>query len=259
MCLIALSWRADARHPLVVAANRDEFYRRRSLPADFWPDAPGLLAGRDEEQGGSWLGVHTSGRFAAVTNARGVGAPGKHAPSRGHLVRDFLCSGAAAADWAEQCLAVIADYAGCNLLICDGVEMYYLTNHPAPELRLLAPGNYALSNGHIDDIWPKMQRVNASLAQLLQQPAPRTEDLLSILHDRNQASAAELPNTGIGKPLEKQLSPIFIQMPVYGTRCSTALLADAAGRLQFHERSFSAGGKAGGDVQFELDWKFRHG
>ncbi|MGB1581212.1 MAG: NRDE family protein, partial [Nevskiales bacterium] len=183
MCLIALSWRADARFPLVVAANRDEFYRRRSLAADFWDDTPELLAGRDEQAGGTWLGVHTSGRFAAVTNARGVGAPGKQPPSRGELVRDFLNSNQSAADFASNRLDAIGQYAGCNLLLADQDKLFYLTNHPEPECRELRPGRYALSNGHIDDHWPKMRRLAESLNALLESEQADIEALLNILQN----------------------------------------------------------------------------
>ena len=254
MCLIALSWRADARFPLAVAANRDEFYRRRSLPAEFWDDIPGLLAGRDEQAGGTWLGVHNSGRFAAVTNARGVGAPGKQPPSRGELVRDFLNSDSPASEYAHSKLNEIHQYAGCNLLLADKEKLFYLTNHPEPEFRELAPGRYALSNGHIDDHWPKMRRLADSLNKVLDDEQAETENLLEILRNRDKPPAEELPNTGVGKPLEKQLSPIFIQMPVYGTRCSTAILANTAGQLHFHERSYVAGGKPAGDVEYTIDW-----
>lgn len=254
MCLIALSWRADARYPLVVAANRDEFYRRRSLPAGWWADAPGLLAGRDEEAGGSWLGIHASGRFAAVTNARGVGAPGRQPPSRGDLVRDFLTSQDSAADFASDRLDRIADYAGCNLLVADQSQLFYLTNHPEPEMRELPPGRHALSNGHIDDLWPKMQRLREALDEQLAQSHPDTDVLLDMLASRDKAAGHELPDTGVGKPLEKQLSPIFIKLPGYGTRCSTAILASADGQLEFHERSFASGGKPAGDARYRLDW-----
>lgn len=254
MCLLALAWRSDPRYPLVVAANRDEFYKRPALAADYWPDAPGLLAGRDEEAGGTWLGVQESGRFAAITNARGAASPGSNSPSRGGLVSDFLASESSAADYARACQEKIADYAGCNLLVCDGQQLFYVTNHPEAELRKLPPGRYPLSNGHLDDHWPKMKRLASGLDAVLDQATPDTTALLDLLTDRQQAKGQELPNTGVGKLVEKQLSSVFIHLPVYGTRCSTAILVDAKGHLQFHERRFNSRGRADGDSHYEMDW-----
>lgn len=254
MCLIALSWRADARYPLVVAANRDEFHRRPTLAANFWPEAPNVLAGRDQEQGGTWLGVTRGGRFAAVTNARGAATAGKSTPSRGALVSNFLASQDSAENFANDYQPQIADYAGCNLLLCDGQTLIYLTNHPKTEMRVLPPGRYAVSNGHIDDPWPKMCQLSAALEDSLQQPQLDSDDLLALLTSQKKAEDHELPSTGVEKLLEKQLSSIFIHLPVYGTRCSTAIIANAEGQMQFHERSFNNRGKASGDVRYSLAW-----
>lgn len=254
MCLIAVSWQEHPAYPLVVAANRDEFYRRPSLPADYWPDAPAVLAGRDEEQGGSWLGVTQTGRFAAVTNARGAAAGRQQAPSRGHLIRDFLTGSQSARDYMEDCHTRIADYAGCNLLCADAEGLFYLTNHPQPELRRLPGGLYVLSNGHMDDEWPKMQRLRQALEAQITEGKLSTDALLERLLDRTLAPRASLPDTGIGQLLERQLSSVFIQLPGYGTRCSTALIASADQSLQFHERRYDKRGRAAGDSRFTLTW-----
>lgn len=254
MCLIALSWRDDPQYPLAMIANRDEFYRRPTLPAAYWKDTPQILAGRDEQQGGSWLGVHTSGRFAAVTNARGAASAGKQPPSRGALVANFLNSEQSAADFGTAYLAQIGDYAGCNLLIGDDRQLFYLTNHPQAELRELPPGSYAVSNGHIDDSWPKMQQLSSSLEQALQQGDVTSDALLALLTSQEKVADEHLPNTGVNKLIEKQLSSIFIQLPAYGTRCSTVLLADTHGQLGFHERSFDKRGRASHDARFDLNW-----
>ena len=89
MCLIVLAWRPGHAQPLLVAANRDEFYARPSQPLAEWPDRPGLIAGRDLQAGGTWLGVGPGGRFAALTNIR---APGQAlgSRSRGELPLAFL-------------------------------------------------------------------------------------------------------------------------------------------------------------------------
>src|SRR5258706_10899721 len=91
MCLIVLAWHARPDYPLIVAANRDEFHARPADRAGFWQAHPSILAGRDLEAGGSWMGVSRSGRFAAVTNYRG-GRDADARESRGALVVAFLSS-----------------------------------------------------------------------------------------------------------------------------------------------------------------------
>lgn len=253
MCLIVLAWRADPRYSLVVAANRDEFYRRPTEPADHWPDAPHIIAGRDREQGGSWLGITQTGRFAAVTNARGVGGA-KEAPSRGLLVSDYLRGNESAHDYVTHKLEDIQQYAGCNLLVGDGKSLFYLTNHPEPEMRELTPGVHALSNGHIDQHWPKMQKVHEGLAAALKQPEVDQEALFDLMSDRSKPPADDLPNTGVGKILERQLSPVFIQLPVYGTRCTTTIAANHNGQVRFQERRFDAKGNVSGESSFDTTW-----
>ncbi|HAR31272.1 MAG TPA: hypothetical protein DCR65_07090, partial [Gammaproteobacteria bacterium] len=89
MCLVLFAFQPGAPHPLVVAANRDEFYARPALAAHFWDEHPDVLGGRDLEAGGTWLGVHRSGRFAAVTNFAEAG-PDAAPASRGQLTEAFL-------------------------------------------------------------------------------------------------------------------------------------------------------------------------
>src|SRR3954470_7133410 len=98
MCLIVLGWQADERYRLRVAANRDEFHARRAAPASFWRDRPGILAGRDLQAMGTWMGVRRNGRLAAATTYRGAGEQTAE-ESRGALVRRFLANGASAAGY----------------------------------------------------------------------------------------------------------------------------------------------------------------
>jgi len=251
MCLIALAWQYHPTHALVVAANRDEFYRRPATAAARWPDDSRIVAGRDEEQGGTWLGIAEHGRFAAITNARGVGGA-KDAPSRGFLVRDFLQGTDPVEDCAANIMAEIHRYAGCNLLLADAGQLWYITNHPQPERRQLAPGLHALSNGHIDHLWPKMQKVRDGLGERLAGNEIDHSSLFDMMTDRSPANKQDLPNTGVGKVLERQLSPVFIRLPVYGTRCTTVLSVDNNGQAKFSERRFNAGGRVDGETTIDL-------
>ncbi len=136
MCLIVVGWRVHPDYPLIVAANRDEFYRRPTANADYWPEAPTVVGGRDLEAGGTWLGISKAGRFAAVTNVREPGvAPGRE--SRGQLTRRFLLASVSASDYAHQLAP--AEFSGFNLLVADGQSLIYLSNRDGPP-QPLAPG-----------------------------------------------------------------------------------------------------------------------
>lgn len=246
MCLILLAWRAHPRYPLVVAANRDEFLARPAAPAHWWSDAPDLLAGRDLEAGGTWMGVSRSGRFAALTNYRDPTAHRPGAPSRGQLVRDCL-AGSEDAEAALQAVAkVSARYAGFNLFACDG-ETLAIHESTTDAVRTLPPGVYGLSNHVLDTPWPKVRRAKARFAVALD-TLPDATAFLALLRDAEPARDADLPRTGVDLDWERWLSPAFIRAPGYGTRCSTLILFDATGQAQLQEWTWDANGEMQGEV-----------
>lgn len=240
MCLILLAWRVHPDFPLAVCANRDEFYARPTAKADFWSDAPQVLAGRDLEAGGTWLGLTQSGRFAAVTNYRDPGAPDGYR-SRGDLTREFLM-GMASPEAFLQALEPSA-YGGFNLFLGDGERLFYYSNREG-RIRELAPGIYGLSNHLLDTPWPKLTKAKAHFAKalpLLPDPVP----LLELLADETRWPDEHLPDTGVPLEWERLLSAIFVKSPNYGTRASTVLLRGQDGRGQLWERSFDAHGPIG--------------
>lgn len=255
MCLIAIAWKADPRWPLVVAANRDEFRQRRSAPLARWPSS-GLLAGRDLKQGGTWLGITDNGRFAALTNRRDLQAVPAHAPSRGKLVTDFLCSHHSASEYARSLLPQADDYAGFNLLVADPDALWYLGNAAEGPPRAVPAGVWALSNGSLDSSWPKMQRVRTRMQQILSYSATRQleTDLFKMLRDREPAADEHLPDTGVGRQLERMLSPVFINTPGYGTRSSAVVSVNANGTGQFVERRFNRRGHCSGQTRLSFQW-----
>lgn len=254
MCLIALAWKHHPNYSLVVAANRDEFHKRETAPANYWHDQPHVLAGRDLEQGGTWLGITTQGKFAGVTNARGTQQANKNSPSRGWLLRDYLSGEQSAHECAHELAERVEQYAGFNLFLADRNALYYLSNVTEPVVRELPAGQYVLSNGHLDSNWPKMQRASEALDTSLKESQVAHSALLNLLTDRTPALDAELPDTGIGASMERLLSPIFITSPVYGTRCSTAITADHLGNTEFTERRFNSRGEAVGESSYKLTW-----
>lgn len=241
MCLIVLAHEAHARHRLVVAANRDEFYARPTAPADWWADAPHVLAGRDLREGGTWMGVTRDGRFAAITNYRETAPPRKGAPSRGALVAGFLRERTDAGAYAEHVHARAQQYNGFNLLVGDSGGMYYVSNR-APDVQRLAPGVYGLSNHLLDTPWPKVRRAREAMRSALAAPHGDgwESGLWEMLADRVVAADDGLPDTGVGAERERLLSPPFITTDVYGTRASTVLTISGDGDVRFVERT--AGG-----------------
>lgn len=250
MCLILFAWRPRNDFPLVVAANRDEFHGRLSEGAAFWRDHPQILAGRDLECMGTWLGVTRSGRFAAITNYRDMTdqREGKH--SRGLIASRFLEAELSAREFVAAIAAEGDDYRGFNLLAADRDEFWWVSNRDGRP-RLLDPGVYGLSNHLLETPWPKVQRGKARLTRILAD-APTVEDLLDLLGDTTQAPDAELVHTGTGIERERRLSAAKIVSPEYGTRCSSAVIAEGSGRLQFAERSYDAAGEAQQTLRYEL-------
>lgn len=249
MCLILFAIDSHPRYPLLIAANRDEYYARPTRALAPWPEHPQLLAGRDLEAGGTWLGLTRNGRFAAVTNVREDPTRGRQ-HSRGELPTGFLLGDASAADYAAAAQARGALYAGFNLLLGDGGGFYYCSNRNGRAPRRLGAGVYGLSNDTLDTAWPKVESGKSALRDLLRgEPDPQA--LLALLMDRARAPDTLLPDTGIGLERERLLSSRFITSELYGTRASTAVLVDESGLATICEQNFSAGGEPGERVRYQ--------
>jgi uncharacterized protein with NRDE domain len=250
MCLILIAWRAHPRYPCVIAANRDEFFGRPTVEADWWPEPAGILAGRDLQAGGTWMGVSRSGRFAALTNFRDPARNQPNAPSRGALVTAFLEH-----DWPTgQGLKEIAQRgARCNpfnVLCSDGRELgvYESTTGHA---RLLEPGVYALSNHLLDTPWPKVKQAKSRLAEALED-LPQSAAMLDLLRDTEPAVDDELPRTGVSLELERMLSSAFIVGDDYGTRSSTIVTTDNEGTIDFAEWTWDRSGDPAGMTRYQF-------
>jgi uncharacterized protein with NRDE domain len=253
MCLVLVVWRAHPLYPCLVAANRDEFHARPAARAEWWPDHPHILAGRDLEAGGTWLGVTRAGRFAALTNYRDPEQRRAAVPSRGALVTSMLESGASVAEGLTHLRAVGRDYNGFNLIFSDG-ERLGIYESVRGDGRELGPGIYGLSNHLLDTPWPKVQnaktRMQAALSDLTD-----TAPLLDLLRDDRAASDAQLPRTGVSLDWERLLSSAFVRARDYGTRCSTIIRIEHQGRAYFDEWSWDSVGSDIGrtSLQFVLE------
>lgn len=255
MCLILLAWRSHPDYPLVVAANRDEFFERPTAPAQFWADKPDILGGRDLSAGGTWMGITRDGRFAALTNFREPERQSADAPSRGRLVSDFLAGSMAAPDYLASLQPTAAAYNGFNL-ICGTMTLglWHFSNRSSPA-QALAPGIYGLSNHLLDTPWPKVAQGKSDLARALA-ALPAEASLLELLRDESIHADDRLPRTGVSLDWERILSAAFVRALNYGTRSSTVVLLDNAGTIAFDEQTYLSGAAPAGRTRFRFspDW-----
>lgn len=242
MCLILFAWHAHPEYPLVFAGNRDEAYERPSATADFWREDARIFGGRDLEKGGTWLGLTRSGRFAAVTNYRERPAIRNMPRSRGELTVGFLRGTEEPRRYMEGASRHGTDYGPYSLIVGDGARAFYTSNR-GNGIQEISPGPHGLSNHLIDTPWPKIVRGKRLLGELLSADETRLiAGLFDMLLDRTPAADADLPDTGVGLPRERELSASFIAGDRYGTRASTVLLVSRKGEVVFIERAFGPGG-----------------
>jgi uncharacterized protein with NRDE domain len=243
MCLIVVAWRARPDLPLVVAANRDEWRARPTESARWW-DTPAILAGRDLEAGGTWMGITREGRFAAVTNFRDPSDKRPTARSRGKLVTEFLSSDATPLAFARGLVPHVRDYNGFNLILGDGESLVYFGSREG-EAREIEPGVHGLSNHLLDEPWPKVIHGREAMETALRDddPAPRLFEMLSAT---GSAPDERLPRTGVGIEWERRLSASLITGDDYGTRASTVVAVNDRGEVSFEEWSRAADGGIAG-------------
>jgi uncharacterized protein with NRDE domain len=245
MCVVVFQWQPDSASPLTIAANRDEFFARPSLPMHWWRDAE-ILAGRDEKSGGTWMGFTRRGRFAFVTNVRDPSLRKANAPSRGHIVRDFLSSDHVAEKFLSHLSQQTHEYEGFNL-VCGELartrRTLWFLNSKENAPREIASGLFALSNATLDTPWPKVERVKSAFRDALARaPHEQSSALDDLLRDETRASDDALPQTGVPLEWERALSSVFIRHGDYGTRASTQLfvrndLVELSERTHLPERA----------------------
>ena len=259
MCLITLNWQPAEKTPLIIAANRDEFYARPASRLHHWPGQQ-ILAGKDERAGGTWLGLSqhagaTSVRVAALTNHRDMTSYKAQAPSRGHITRSFLNGSMSAAAYLKELSSHAAAYNPFNLMLFDGqVLMGFESRHA--RAFTLPTGISAVSNADFNTPWPKLSRLRRDFAQTLASQRDHDQldqELFDLLAHDVVAPDAELPQTGIPLPKERALSAAFIRTPDYGTRASSVVrISDQV--ATFTERSFDVNGLLA-EVKEHISWK----
>lgn len=228
MCVIAFAWDVHPRWRLLLIGNRDELHARPTRPLDRWPDAPAIVAGRDQQAGGTWMGASDAGRVAVVTNVRAPGVALDGA-SRGLLVADFLRGVESAGRHAGALVGAAAGHRPFNLLLFDHADAAFVSNQPAVRMQPIRAGVHGLSNGDLDAPWPKVQRVTAALHDWLAAGEDDFAPLFTALVDENVPPDAALPDTGVGLELERRLAPVFVRGERYGTRATTLIALDRSG------------------------------
>jgi uncharacterized protein with NRDE domain len=253
MCLIAFALNQHPDYRLVLAANRDEYLDRPTEPVQFWSDAPHVLGGRDRTAGGTWLGVTTGGKMAAVTNYRDPRQQVVNPPSRGVLVADYLREEKVTpADLHAQLLKTGNDYDGFNLIYGTTTELHYFTNRGGSSGPVKS-GIHALSNHLLNTRWPKLTEARNRLKQILQKAEIRPDELFRAMADPAPFADELLPDTGIGPEFERFLSPIFIKGERYGTRSTTIILVNRCGDVTFCEQSYDEPGRKAVCVNFNVE------
>jgi len=250
MCLCLFAIDQHDEYPFILLANRDEFRNRPASMAAFWDDEPNVLAGKDLQGMGTWLGVSRSGRIAFLTNYRDPKYFNYKGPTRGKLVSDFLVG----TDSGGQYLGAITNpeaYNGFNLVTGTFNQLYFYSN-VENEVKKIGSGYHGLSNAFLNTSWPKVDEGKAQLKDAVDFNNLENDALFSILKDDHQATVASLPNTGVGEELEKMLSSKFINSENYGTVCSTVIKVGRNGNISFEERSFDASGIETDRVEFQL-------
>jgi len=249
MCFIAFSYKQHSKYKLIFCANRDEFYNRKAVEMHFWPENDSILAGKDVQGGGTWLGITKKGKLAALTNFREQSTVSPTKPSRGQIVKKFLEQDYETKEFIDYLKKSKSFYEGYNLIFGTIDKLYYFSNRSNGTLPI-SPGLYGLSNATLDTPWPKIKRGKALLAEAISKPDFSITELFNVLTDNHKVHDDMLPDTGISPVYEKELSPIFVNMEHYGTRSSTVILVDYDYNANVYEQRYDNKGKVKGNSQF---------
>lgn len=253
MCIILFAFKYHPRYRLILAANRDEYYARPTEQAGFWAENPDILAGRDLEKMGTWLGITKTGRFAALTNYRDPGLFNANSRSRGELVKNYLQSMDSPPAYLNNIQSTREFYNSFNIMVGD-LEGFWFYSKQEDAIRKISPGIYGLSNHLLNTPWPKVIEGKKNLANCLRHPESAVPAcLFHLLRDSAPAPDSDLPHTGVSLEWERILSPVFISSPDYGTRSSTLILIDYTNHVTFMEKNFIRDGHVSSKNTYKFD------
>ena len=253
MCLILFSWDNHPKYKLIVAANRDEFYARPTSPLAIWEDENHVIAGKDLNAGGTWLGISQRGKFTALTNYRDPENIRDDAPSRGDLTKNYLSEEKDQHTFYQEVAPRLQEYNGFNLLNGNMERLSYFNNQDK-KLEEIGSGIYGLSNAFLDTPWPKVEKGKMKFQQAIDSESVQVDSLLGLLDDRAIAKDEDLPATGVPLEWERRLSAMHIVSENYGTCCSTIVLVDYDGNGEIIEKSYPVGGRKEQTLRFNFKW-----
>ncbi|GJL80768.1 MAG: hypothetical protein DHS20C01_04020 [marine bacterium B5-7] len=233
MCFVLIACQAHPDYPIIIAANRDEFFARPATSMHWWDGSPPLLAGRDQRSGGTWFGIRGDGRFTTVTNLRNGQPLNTQAESRGALVTDMLAIQEPLEHAHIELRRNRQRYNPYNLLYGDREQVFHFNSH-ADQSTILTPGIHALSNASLDTPWPKAVEGSQAFSALLASPDFNIDACFDLL--RNDTTYHDVPDTGLDPQRERALSAIFIEANDYGTRTSTVLTVSSSNEINVEER-----------------------
>ncbi len=249
MCLIFLSYKQNKEYPLIVLANRDEFYKRPTQTAHYWENSPHILAGKDLDGGGTWMGITKNGYISMLTNYRDVANIKPNAPTRGKLVSDYLQGEFSPKEYLLALSKTGSTYNGYSLITGSFNDPWYYSNYEK-KIAQLGTGLYGLSNALLDSKWPKIEAGKAALTPLILKKKIDKEALFNLMTNPDLAENNQLPQTGLPIEKERAISSMFINIEGYGTRCTTLILVDKNGKVDFTERQYENGLATGKDNNF---------
>ncbi len=254
MCLIFLSYKQNKEYPLIVLANRDEFYKRPTQSAHYWEENQNILAGRDLEGGGTWMGITKNGYMSMLTNYRDIANIKPNAPTRGKLVSDYLHGEFNPKEYLVALSKTGSSYNGYSLINGHFNDPWYYSNYDKKVVQL-GTGLYGLSNALLDSKWPKIESGKMALAPLISKEKIDREELFDLMINPDLAKDQDLPQTGLPLEKERAISSMFINIEGYGTRCTTLIMVDKHGKVDFTERQYENGQATGEENQFSFQVK----
>ncbi len=249
MCILFFAINRHPKYPVIICANRDEFHQRPTQPMHQWQNI-NLLAGKDLEAGGTWLGINSTGAFSALTNFRQGTEIAPHKKSRGDLVLKAIASTKAETD--SYLLSSLGQYNGYNLIYgqLNDLHCFDSVNQKS---HAITNGFHSISNGALDDIWPKMEHGQTLLEDaILTDETLSIDNLFAIMKNQQTPHESRLPNTGIEKNWEQLLSSIFIVSPEYGTRSTSIITLDNKNNIKVYEHIYDVDGNTESKKNFSL-------
>jgi len=254
MCILFFAIKQHPKYPMIICANRDEFHQRPTQAMHWWPknDLPAgeVLAGKDLQAGGTWLGLNNQGRFSALTNFRQPHLIDKNKQSRGDLVLQALAH--QDNEMIKKLTKSSSEYNGFNLVFGQ-LNKLRCFDSVSQKQQLLSAGFHSLCNGALDDIWPKMALGQAKLAEAITEHSLDVEQLFKLMKSDQQAHLEQLPKTGVPLSWERLLSSIFITSPEYGTRTTNIITLDNKGNISIYDKSYNEHGECIKKQSFSIE------